>query len=200
MPATAPLPFVLPYAIAFWVAYFWAFYVSEWSMIRRSKADLPARTSPQDSLKWLMTVALVAQLIAFGAAFWRPAQFQPAAIEPTFWLGLLLLFAGSLLRRHCFRMLGPHFTIDVRASAEQPVISRGAYAYIRHPGYSAAIVMMIGVGLSLGSYLSLAVLTATALFVYLRRIRSEEEALADAVGERYVAYARGRRRLIPYVY
>ena len=198
-----PLPFIFPYAVGFWLAYVWAFYLSEWSMIRASKTTAaPTGDVPQDSLRWLMSLALVAQLVAFAfaVAFWTPAQFPAGGIEPMFWLGIVLLIAGSLLRRHCFRMLGQSFTIDVRASANQPVVERGAYAVVRHPGYTAGIVMLVALGLALGSYFSLLILTTTALFVYLRRIAFEERALEAVLGEKYRIYAAGRKRLIPYVY
>ena len=199
--SATPLPFVFPYAVGFWLAYVWAFYLSEWSMIRASKTTAaPTGDVPQDSLHWLMSLALIAQLVAFAVAFWAPAQFPASGIEPMFWLGIVSLIAGSMLRRHCFRMLGQNFTIDVRASANQPVVERGAYAVIRHPGYAAGIVMLVAVGLALGSYISLLILTITALFVYLRRIAFEERALEATLGEKYRIYAASRKRLIPYVY
>lgn len=199
--SATPLPFVFPYAVGFWLAYVWAFYLSEWSMIRASKTTAPPTSDvPQDSLRWLMSLALIAQLVAFAVAFWAPAQFPASGIEPMFWLGIVALIAGSMLRRHCFRMLGQNFTIDVRASANQPVVERGAYAVIRHPGYAAGIVMLVAVGLALGSYISLLILTITALFVYLRRIAFEERALEATLGEKYRIYAASRKRLIPYVY
>ena len=199
--SATPLPFVFPYAAGFWLAYVWAFYLSEWSMIRASKTTAaPTGDVPQDSLRWLMSLALIAQLVAFAVAFWTPAQFPTGSIEPMFWLGIVLLIAGSMLRRHCFRMLGQNFTIDVRASANQPVVERGAYAVVRHPGYAAGIVMLVAVGLALGSYISLLILTITALFVYLRRIAFEERALEATLGEKYRIYAASRKRLIPYVY
>lgn len=170
-------------------------------MIRASKTTAaPTCDVPQDSLHWLMSLALGAQLLAFAVAFWTPARFPAGSIEPMFWLGIVLLIACSLLRRHCFRMLGQSFTIDVRASANQPVVERGAYAVIRHPGYAAGIVMLIAVGLALGNYISVIILTITALFVYLRRIAFEERALEAVLGEKYRMYASSRKRLIPYVY
>ncbi|MEI6738562.1 MAG: isoprenylcysteine carboxylmethyltransferase family protein [Pseudomonadota bacterium] len=199
--SATPLPFVFPYALGFWLAYVWAFYLSEWNMIRASKVTAaPTNDVPQDSLRWLMSLALVAQLVAFAAAFWTPAQFPAGSIEPMLWLGIVLLIAGSFLRRHCFRMLGQSFTIDVRAFANQSVVERGAYALVRHPGYTAGIVMLVAVGLALGSYISLLILITTALFVYLRRIAFEERALEATLGEKYRIYAASRKRLIPYVY
>src|SRR5438034_7500267 len=46
----------------------------------------------------------------------------------------------GLLRRHCFRLLGASFTGDVRARADQAIVTTGAYALVRHPSYSAGIL------------------------------------------------------------
>ena len=196
-----PLPFVFPYAVAFWAAYVWAFYVSEWEVIRTSKTTAPTAPGPkQDSLRWMMSLTLLAQVVAFAAAFWLPARFSGGASTPIFFVGIALLVAGSMLRRHCFHMLGESFTIDVRAIEGQSVVDRGAYAIIRHPGYTAGIVMLVAVGLCLGSFISLAVLAAVAIYVYLRRIEFEERALEAILGEKYRVYAAKRKRLLPYVY
>ena len=47
--------------------------------------------------------------------------------------------------------------------------------------------------------LSLALLTATALATYAYRVRIEEHALLETLGEPYRAYMRECRRFIPYV-
>lgn len=192
--SATPLPFILPHAVAFWLAYIWAFYAAEWNMIRPSKTTAPVSGAPQqDSLRGLMSLALVAQVLAFAVAFWAPARFPLGSIEPLFWSGIALLVAGSVLRRHRFRLLGENFTIDVRASPTQPVIARGAYAVIRHPGYMAGIIMLVAIGLALGSFVSFLILTATALFVYLRRIAFEESVLEATLGDKYRKYAAGRK-------
>jgi protein-S-isoprenylcysteine O-methyltransferase Ste14 len=51
-----------------------------------------------------------------------------------FWIGLMTMIAGSLLRRHCWRMLGGSFTGAVIVTPDQSVVERGAYATfaIRH--------------------------------------------------------------------
>jgi len=49
-----------------------------------------------------------------------------------------------LLRRHCFRQLGASFTGDVRATPDQRIVTTGAYAVVRHPSYSAGILMNVG--------------------------------------------------------
>jgi len=196
-----PLPFSFPYAIAFWAAYIWAFYLSEWNMIRRSRKTMDSQAIPQKKeLKWIIAISMVAQFVAFAVSPLDFAQFPPEVIRPAFYLGIVLLIVGSALRRHCFRLLGTNFTVDVRANENQTIVNQGAYALIRHPSYTAGLIMVAGVGLALGSYLSLLIITTVTLFAYLQRIRFEEHALAAALGEKYLAFARGRKRLIPYIY
>jgi protein-S-isoprenylcysteine O-methyltransferase Ste14 len=117
-----------------------------------------------------------------------------------FVIGTAALIAGSLLRRHCWRLLGTSFTGDVRAEANQPIVTTGAYAIVRHPSYSAGILMNFGMGVALGSWGSTAVLVLAAFAVYRYRIAVEERALVAAVGKPYQDFMRARRRLIPYVY
>lgn len=110
------------------------------------------------------------------------------------------MVSGSLLRRHCFRMLGESFTGDVRARADQQVVTRGAYALLRHPAYTAGTLMNIGIGVALGSWASAILLGVTSFAVYAYRIAVEERALLAAIGDPYRDFMSTRKRLIPYVY
>ena len=196
----SPLPFTLPHGMLFWLVYLWAFHLSEIPAVfsvpaRAAQAELP----PQDSFRRFKQVWFCALLLALVASAWEPAQIAARSVHPLFWLGLGLMLAGSWLRRHCFRLLGRDFTLEVRASATQTVVDRGAYAWVRHPAYSAGIVMLVGLGLALGSWASLAILATMAAVLYSRRIMFEERAMNQALGDTYTAYARGRKRLVPYL-
>lgn len=127
-------------------------------------------------------------------------RFPDRAIHAVFWFGLLAIVAGSLLRRHCWRMLGRSFTGDVAARPDQIVIERGAYRWVRHPSYAAGTLMNIGAGLALGSWASTLVLAAGSIAVYLYRIAVEERVLLQTIGEPYRLYISRRKRLIPYIY
>ena len=115
-------------------------------------------------------------------------------------LGLVVLVAASIFRRHCFRMLGADFRGDVTVRPDQPVVERGAYRYLRHPSYLAAIFLHLGFGLCFTNWGTLALLLVAVppLFVY--RIRHEERALRDRLGASYVTYADRTKRLIPGVW
>jgi len=87
----------------------------------------------------------------------------------------------------------------IQVEVGQPVISTGPYAVVRHPMYSASIVMFLATPIALGSYVSL---PAFALLVpiYVFRLLNEEKVLqAELPG--YAEYcSRTRFRLIPLVW
>jgi protein-S-isoprenylcysteine O-methyltransferase Ste14 len=191
-----PLPFVWPYAVVFWSVYLWAF-SPEFGVLRRARYS--GNSTDARSLQVIMLGLWVAYLGAFLFA-WVPA-FQILAHRVAFlWLGMGLMASGSLLRRHCFRMLGTSFTGDVRARSDQPVVTRGAYSMLRHPSYTAAILLNTGIGVALGSWASAALLAVMSFAVYGYRIAVEERALLAAIGEPYREFMSTRKRLIPFVY
>ncbi len=199
---TSPLAFSHPYGIAFWATYIWAFHLAELPVIfsTPTAASPAASTPPQDPLRHCQWIWCGGVLLSMAVSGWRPATIASGWVLASFWLGLLLMMAGGALRRHCFRMLGRDFTLDVRARPDQPVVSSGAYAWVRHPSYSAGLLKLIGLGLALGNWASLAVLGAMGIIVYARRIAFEEAALMQVIGEKYLAYASKRKRLIPFLF
>lgn len=191
-----PLPFVWPFALPFWTVHLWAFW-PEFGILRRARRS----GNPQDDRS--LQVIIIGMWLAFLAAFplaWVPALQITDHRLAVFLGGVALLVAGSLLRRHCWRMLGASFTGDVRAQADQEVVTRGAYAILRHPSYTAGIMMNTGVGLALGSWASALILPGVSFAVYAYRMSVEERALLAAIGEPYDRFLRTRKRLIPFVY
>ena len=196
-----PLPFVWPVAIPFWLAYVWAFF-PEAGVIRRARRS-PAARGAQDagSLHLITWGGYVAALAAFVLAFTaQRATIGGALRVPAYVAGILLLVAASLQRRHCFRMLGADFKGAVEVVPGQTVVDRGAYRWVRHPSYTAGVLLFAGVGLALGNWASLAVLVLATSALYAYRVAVEERALVATLGEPYAAYRRRTRwRFIPYV-
>ncbi|HEX9085691.1 MAG TPA: isoprenylcysteine carboxylmethyltransferase family protein [Gemmatimonadaceae bacterium] len=194
-----PLPFVWPHALIFWAVYVWAF-LPEWKVVQGGIEGVKGGNSTDGgSLRVLLGGMWVALLIAFGLAFVRAWSFPTGARLPLFAVGLSLIALGSLLRRYCFRTLGQYFTGDVRARSDQPVIRTGPYRLIRHPSYTAGMMMFIGIGLALGSWFSFILLTIATIATYGYRVTIEERALLDAIGEPYRSYMKETKRFVPYI-
>jgi len=194
-----PLPFVWPYALVFWAIYIWAF-APEWRVVQGGiEGARRAESKDSGSMRVLLGGMWIALLVAFALAFVKAWAFPARLQVPLFAVGISLILLGSLLRRYCFRTLGEYFTGDVRARSDQPVITTGPYRLVRHPSYTAGIMMFMGIGLALGSWLSAALVTVAAIATYTYRVTVEERALLDTIGEAYGAYMKDRKRFIPYI-
>jgi protein-S-isoprenylcysteine O-methyltransferase Ste14 len=116
------------------------------------------------------------------------------------WVGLAVFWCGIALRFWSFRTLGRYFTFTVQTSVDQPVITSGPYRFVRHPSYAAVLLMVMGVGLFLGSWWAFAWLTASVFCGLFLRIRVEERALLLQLGDRYETYAASHKRLVPFIW
>jgi protein-S-isoprenylcysteine O-methyltransferase Ste14 len=85
-------------------------------------------------------------------------------------------------------------------SPGQQVVRSGPCRWIRHPAYSGSLLTLLGLGLALANRVSLLGFIALTLSAYGHRIRVEEKALCDALGEPYLCYMRKTKRFIPYLF
>jgi protein-S-isoprenylcysteine O-methyltransferase Ste14 len=158
-----------------------------------------AVTADRGSRPVLRVVTVVGAIGAIAAAQLVPAAAIGAPAVAA-WVGLVICWCGIALRLWSFRTLGRYFTFTVQTSSDQPVITAGPYRVIRHPSYAGILLAVIGIGLFIANWLSLAclVVAVTAGVVY--RIRIEERALEADLGDDYRLYAATRKRLVPFVW
>jgi len=81
-----------------------------------------------------------------------------------------------------FQTLGRYFTFTVQTSSDQPVITAGPYGLVRHPSYAAILVAVVGLGLLIGNWWSLILLTAAVACGLVFRIHVEERVLVQDLG------------------
>jgi protein-S-isoprenylcysteine O-methyltransferase len=194
-----PLPFVWPYALIFWAVYIWAF-MPEWKVVQGGiEGAKSADSKDSGSMRVLLGGMWISLFLAFLLAFVGAWSFTRRVQLPMFAVGVSLILLGSLLRRYCWRTLGQYFTGDVRARSDQPVIRTGPYSLVRHPSYTAGMMMFIGIGLALGNWVSLTLLTIATIATYSYRVGIEERTLLDTIGEPYDSYMKERKRFIPYI-
>ncbi len=179
-------------AIAFWVSFgLWFSIEIAVSAKTRSKRD------------WSLSLVIAAMLASIAAGAVIAGRHVALIGGPAWWpvaAGLALMWIGLAFRQWSIAALGSFFTMDVQIHEDHRVIDRGPYRWLRHPSYSGGLAIVIGFGLAEGSWLSLAVTCAIPLAAYLLRIRVEERALLEELGEEYAAYARRTARLVPRLY
>jgi protein-S-isoprenylcysteine O-methyltransferase Ste14 len=143
----------------------------------------------------------IATIVGVVGAIVLTRNVSSARVSPDLaWVGLVVFWCGLALRYWSFRTLGRYFTFTVQTSTDQPVITDGPYRFVRHPSYAAILLMVIGIGLFIGSWWALVWLTASVFCGLLLRIRVEEDALRQELGDRYDTYAADHKRLVPFIW
>ena len=179
-----------------WIAAFYGLSEILISSVLRARSG---KDSDQGSLKiiWLtvnvcMTGAIVAYLALPSAAFGHNAS--------VYWTGFAMFAGGIALRWYAIAYLGRFFTVNVAVAADQRVIDTGPYRWVRHPSYTGSLLAFAGVGLLLANSVSLVLTTLPIIIAFLHRMRIEEAALLQGLGDAYRRYMQRTTRLIPKVY
>jgi protein-S-isoprenylcysteine O-methyltransferase Ste14 len=154
-------------------------------------------TSIRDSLSQKKRDRLSFELSALTnvACFYAPAfdYFNLAPVVPrsglTFAVGLTLMVSGELLRVQALRTLGRFFTMRVAVLPGHSVVRQGLYRFVRHPAYTGWFLLSLGFGFYFGSIVGI---VGTSFFVVVLgwRVRVEEAALCESLGEEYRRYMR----------
>jgi protein-S-isoprenylcysteine O-methyltransferase Ste14 len=116
-----------------------------------------------------------------------------------FYPGIILMVLGIILRQWSMAILGRFFSGSVATQEGQFVVESGPYRYVRHPSYTGALIILIGLGLASTSWASILSLILLFSLAYGYRIYVEEKALKTDLGENYVEYMKRTKRIIPYL-
>jgi len=205
-----PLPLTSPLYGVIWLIAFLIWFGSETAGIVVEGVSMLNRQRRGD------TTAPVARdrgsAVVFAAAHgmgiwgaWAVALALPAATirwqRPLlFAVGVTLALVGVALRWYAIRALGRYFTRQVAITPGQVVVTSGPYRYVRHPSYSALLITMLGLSLTLTNWVSLIVLPLCAFLGIAYRVAVEERALREALGQPYRAYMAHTRRFIPFLF
>jgi protein-S-isoprenylcysteine O-methyltransferase Ste14 len=148
------------------------------------------------SLLWIVI------MISIGLSF-AAANTVDAGMTDGIWiyyLRLLLLFMGIVLRMVIVKSLGRYFTVDVTIREDHQIKKDGFYRFLRHPSYSMSLLTFLGLGLFLNNWLALAIAFIPPFLAFSYRIRIEEQALTEQFGDEYTSYKKQTKKIIPFIY
>ena len=106
-------------------------------------------------------------------------------------IGLIIMDLAMVQNAYASKLL------DI--NKDQKLIDTGLYSHVRHPLYSGAVLMILGLPIALGSWISL-IPAAIAVLAILIRIKFEEEMLIKGM-DGYIEYrTRVKYKIIPKIY
>lgn len=123
-----------------------------------------------------------------------PAQWLLAAVEIT---GLAIYMLGYALMAWALIRLGGNYQLGGSAPrAGDALVMSGPYRWVRHPMYTAALGICLGLAFLAQSWALLGVFCIYLVLIR-RLIPVEEQGLRQAYGATYVAYQKKTHRLFP---
>ncbi|KAI8978761.1 hypothetical protein BD414DRAFT_494310 [Trametes punicea] len=142
-------------------------------------------------------------------------------ITSIFTLGWILTVVGGLIRRACYRAMGKHFTFEITVREDHRLITHGPYSIVRHPSYSALVLVVVGrllcsfgagswmkecgildgwMGQAFGVLWAIDELYVPAMMIFFR-VKKEDELLRKEFGREWEAWVqRTPYALIPGIY
>jgi len=164
------------------------------SLLTRSKKS-ESDSYDQNSLRmiWIAIILSITTGVFIGFSFPRFNVFE-------YFFGLSLVLIGISIRFIAIFSLKSFFTSDVAIHHDHRLKTDGIFKIVRHPSYSGSLLSFLGLGLTLGNWISLLVIFLPVLCAFLYRINVEEKALINNFKEEYLDYKKRSKKLIPYLY
>jgi protein-S-isoprenylcysteine O-methyltransferase Ste14 len=124
-----------------------------------------------------------------------PISGQPSVLRI---IGTTIYFVGLAMAVIARLQLGGNWVNieDCQVLPQQSLVTNGIYRYIRHPIYIGDILLLIGLELTLNSWLVLGVIIVFAVVV--KQALAEENLLTQAIPA-YRTYCRRTKRFIPFI-
>ena len=145
----------------------------------------------EEITKFLLGVILVGLLIFLPAgtiSYVNGWIFMGILFIPMFFAGLVMIAKNPNLLRS-----------RLNAKENQKVIDTGLYGVVRHPMYSATILLFLSMPIVLGSIYSFIIFLVYPIIIAMR-IKSEEEFLEKELGDYKEYKNKVKYRMIPFIW
>ena len=118
---------------------------------------------------------------------------------PTLAAGCVCSLASFAIRRAAIRALGKFWSLHVEMREGHEFVTGGPFAYARHPVYFSMILELLGIGLILNAWITLAVVFVIFTPTLIARVRIEERALLEQFGDAYRTFMQSVPAILPRI-
>lgn len=146
---------------------------------------------------------VVANLSACGL-FFASLPFFSGSAEASLALplalsGCVLALAGAALVLRSRAELGAAWSFVPKTDQGTGLVTTGPYRLVRHPIYLGLALLALGQALAFGSWPAVAVVLLGIVPTFAWRAHAEEKLLSRTFDERYAAYRRRTKMIIPHL-
>ena len=161
----------------------------------RKRLNAKEKQAEQKTVVALSGLMFIAAFVLAGLNFrygWMP---MPAALT---WIAAATFLAGYVMYAEVMRE-NAYLSRTIEVQENQKVVDTGLYGVVRHPMYSATLLLFLSMPLILGSIPSF-IITLTYIPIIHKRMTNEEKILAEGL-EGYKEYMQKvKYRIIPFIW
>jgi protein-S-isoprenylcysteine O-methyltransferase len=187
------------WATIFWISYVVFFFATAW-VHSRERGKVQGDNRDRGSRAGIYILSFVGLAAAFSGPFLSPSARIPLPHALLFYAAIACLWAGAILYPWSAITLGAFFRTSVQLLDGQRLVTRGPYRILRHPAYTAGMLLFTGIGLATGNWLSLVGAVLPVGIAYAWRIHVEEAALRERFGADFEAHRKRTWAIIPLVW
>ncbi|MGB8478914.1 MAG: isoprenylcysteine carboxylmethyltransferase family protein [Acidobacteriaceae bacterium] len=187
---------MIPYAAVKWT---WIVFIVFWVLAafvqkRNARRQTVGSRLIQISIVLLVLVPFLVEGRRMGLLY---RHLYPNVLVVQYF-GVLLLLLGFGFAVWARFMLGRNWSGIVTVKEDHTLITRGPYAWVRHPIYTGILLALLGTAVTVGTVLNLVEVPVAALALWLK-LRTEGKFMLETFGEQYTAYRQHVKALIPHV-
>jgi len=177
----------------------WLVFVAIWVIGSVSTKRTVYRETHAQRLRYWVLLVIAYFLLLYGRRLPYPLNLRIVPhVVPTALAAAVLCVIGLAFAFWARVTLGRNWSGVVTLKEGHELVERGPYRFVRHPIYTGILTMFFATALALGH---LAGFAATLLLFasFWIKLRDEEQLMLQQFPDRYAAYRRRVKRIIPFV-
>src|SRR6266404_1379613 len=154
------------------------------------------RESRLQRLRYVIPLLLGGFLLAKGRRLSDPLSHRVIPhVEALAWIGAVLCIAGLIFCVWARFTLGRNWSGVVTLKGGHELITRGPYAFVRHPIYTGLLTMFLATVIVLGHVAGIIAIPLVVVSFWIK-LSYEEKLMLEKFPNEYAAYSRHVKRLI----
>jgi protein-S-isoprenylcysteine O-methyltransferase Ste14 len=177
----------------------WITFVIVWLVAAACTKRTIYRESGGERVRYWALLVIGYFLLIKSSSLPRPIdQLLVPHSEPSAWTGAFLCIIGLGLAIWARAILGRNWSGVIALKKEHELIERGPYRFVRHPIYMGMLAMFAGTAIATGYFGGF--LGLLLVFVsFWMKLKREEDLMLKQFPEKYSAYQRKVKRIIPFL-
>jgi protein-S-isoprenylcysteine O-methyltransferase Ste14 len=174
-------------------------FVAIWLVAAVSTKRTVYRETRAQRLRYWVLLVIAYFLLLYGARMPYPLNLRIVPhVAPTAWAAAILCATGLAFALWARVTLGRNWSGIVTLKEGHELVERGPYRFVRHPIYTGILTIFSATALALGHLGGFAgtLLIFASFWV---KLCDEEKLMLQQFSERYAAYRRRAKRIIPFV-